>query len=101
MRDGVIQRFEYTFELSWKTLKRFLEEYSLEKPDSFTNKELFRVGFEKGLIRDPESWFAYMKNRNLTNHIYEATIAKQVYESAKSFLHDAQYLLHRLQDKIP
>ena len=50
MRDGVIQRFEYTFELSWKMIKRYLEIYSLEKPDGFTNTELFRMGFEQGLI---------------------------------------------------
>ena len=33
LRDGVIQRFEFSFELSWKTLKRYLEEYGLEKVD--------------------------------------------------------------------
>jgi len=53
MRDGVIQRFECTFELSWKMIKQYLEIYSLEKPDGFTSKELFRMGLEQRLIRDP------------------------------------------------
>ncbi len=48
LRDGVIQRFEFTFELSWKMLKRYLEEFGLEKVDGLNNRDLFRVGFEQG-----------------------------------------------------
>ena len=54
LRDGVIQRFEFTFELSWKMLKRYLEEFGLEKVDGLNNRDLFRVGFEQGLLDDPE-----------------------------------------------
>ena len=55
LRDGVIQRFEFTFELSWKMLKRYLEEFGLEKVDGLNNRDLFRVGFEQGLLDEPEA----------------------------------------------
>ena len=99
MRDGVIQRFEYTFELSWKMLKRYLEQYSLEKPDGFTNKQLFRVGYEQGMLREAEAWMEFLRSRNLTTHTYDKATAQEVYDSAKKFIADAQYLLERLKEK--
>jgi nucleotidyltransferase substrate binding protein (TIGR01987 family) len=100
LRDGVIQRFEFTFELSWKMIKRFLEMYGLERPDSLTNKELFRAGFEQGLIDDPERWFHYLRMRNQTSHAYDQQKAKEVFEAAKEFLPDATRLLLMLKDKM-
>jgi uncharacterized protein len=51
LRDSVIQRFEYTYDLSWKLLKRHLEEdEGVENVDRLTRKELLRMAFEKGLI---------------------------------------------------
>lgn len=99
MRDGIIQRFEYTFELSWKMLKRYLEMYGLEKPDGFSAKQLFRVGFERGLLREVEPWFVYLENRNHTSHTYNAETAERVYNVAKDFLQDAEFLLTKLQEK--
>ncbi len=99
MRDGVIQRFEYTFELAWKMLKRYLEEYGLERVDSLTNRDLFRVGHEQGLLRDAEAWLNYMKSRNLTSHTYDQATAEAVYRSAKDFLQDARFLLSQLRDR--
>ncbi len=99
MRDGVIQRFEYTFELAWKMLKRYLEEYGLEKVDSLTNRDLFRVGFEQGLLRDAEPWLAYLKSRNLPSHTYDQATAQAVYQSGKDFLQDARFLLTQIREK--
>jgi len=50
-------------EKNQKQQTRDLEIYSLEKPDGFTNKELFRMGFEQGLIRDAEGWSASHRRR--------------------------------------
>ena len=99
LRDGVIQRFEFTYELCWKMLKRYLEEYSLEKADGLNNRELFRIGWEQGLVSDPEKWFHYMKMRNQTSHVYDNAKAEAVYASAREFLPDAQYLLKHLKEK--
>jgi nucleotidyltransferase substrate binding protein (TIGR01987 family) len=100
LRDGVIQRFEFTFELSWKMLKRYLEEYGLEKVDGLNNRELFRIGFEQGLLDDPEAWFYYLKMRNQTSHVYDEAKADMVFAAARTFLQDAQSLLERLVKKV-
>lgn len=99
-RAAVIQAFEYSFELSWKLLKRYLENYGLEKVDGLTAKQLFRTGYEQGLIREPTAWFGYLEKRNLTSHTYDGAVAERVYEGAKEFLGDAQYLLQKLQEKV-
>jgi len=99
LRDGVIQRFEFTFELSWKMLKRYLEEYGLEKVDSLNNRDLFRVGFEQGLLEDPEVWFHYLKMRNQSSHIYDAGKAAMVFSAARNFQQDVQLLMERIEAK--
>ena len=100
LRDGVIQRFEFTFELSWKTLKRYLEEYGLEQVDGMTNRELFLVGFEQGLLDHPETWFHYLRMCNQSSHVYNEGKAVAVFSAARNFLHDVQSLLDRLEAKI-
>jgi nucleotidyltransferase substrate binding protein (TIGR01987 family) len=100
IRDGVIQRFEYTFELAWKTIKRYLEMYGLEKVDKLNNRDLFRAGFENGLINDASLWFDYLTDRNQTSHIYDQDIAAEVFSSAQSFLSDVKYLLAQLKERV-
>lgn len=100
MRDGVIQRFEYTFELAWKTIKRYLEMYGLEKVDKLNNRDLFRAGFENGLIDDVSSWFDYLTDRNQTAHVYDQDVAAEVFGSAKGFLNDVKYLLAQLKERV-
>lgn len=101
MRDGVIQRFEYTYELSWKLLKRYLEEIQgLNDVDALGRKELFRHGHEARLIEDPLRWFAYHQARNLTSHIYAEGIAQQVYTAARAFAVDAAQLLRALEERL-
>jgi len=99
LRDGVIQRFEFTYELSWKMLKRYLEEYGLERPDRLSNRDLFRVGYEQELINDPEKWFLYLRMRNLTSHVYDEAKAVEVFQAAKRFLPDVKQFLERLKAK--
>ncbi len=101
MRDGVIQRSEYTCELSWKLLKRYLEEIQgLNDVDALGRKELFRRGHEAGLIEDPVRWFGYHQARNLTSHLYAEGIAQQVYTAARAFFADAAHLLHALETRL-
>jgi hypothetical protein len=52
LRDATIQRFKFTFEVAWKTLRRFMAENNIEQVDRLTNRQLFRLGFEQGLLRD-------------------------------------------------
>ncbi len=100
LRDAVIQRFKFTFEVAWKTLKRYLEEYGLEQVDRMTNRQRFRLGYEQGLLRDAQAWLLYLQRRNLTGRVYSEPAAMQVFEIAPQFLDDAQSLLARLEEKL-
>jgi len=101
IRDGVIQRFEYTYELSWKMLKRQLEQ-EMPTPseiDSLSFKELIREGVERGLVEKAESWFLYREQRNITSHIYDGDKAKSVYQTAVTFMTDAKKLFSAMQKR--
>lgn len=98
LRDACIQRFEFTFELGWKMLKRRLER-DLPNPDAvdaMSYRELIRTGAEHGLIDDPTAWFIYRDKRNLTSHAYDAAKANEVFAILPTFARDARNLLERL-----
>ena len=98
MRDSVIQRFEYTYELSWKMLKRSLAlDLGAQTAEQMSRKELFRVAADRGLLDDPEVWFAYHEARNTTSHTYQESTAENVYAQAQKFAPDAERLLVLLE----
>lgn len=101
IRAGVIQNFEFTYELCWKFMRRWLKENAdVEEAESpRTRKELFRLAARFGLIREPLSWFSYGDARNLTSHTYDEETAESVYETALGFVEDARYLLDKLQER--
>lgn len=101
LRDSVIQRFEYTYELCWKMLKRRLklDAPSPETIDEMSFREMIREGAERGLIDDPVAWFHYREKRNLSSHTYDEDIARDVYQAARAFLPDAKNLFSKLQKR--
>uniref|UniRef100_UPI002FC864F9 nucleotidyltransferase substrate binding protein n=1 Tax=Halalkalibacter lacteus TaxID=3090663 RepID=UPI002FC864F9 len=80
--DGVIQRFEFTFELSWKLMKMFLEYAGITEIKS--PRTTIREAFTYGLIEDGEQWIDMMVDRNKTSHLYDEEEAKLIYEKIKS-----------------
>ncbi|EOD01784.1 nucleotidyltransferase substrate binding protein [Caldisalinibacter kiritimatiensis] len=66
-KEGLIQRFEYTFELAWKTLKDYLEaqEVSVSFP-----REVIKAAFHYGLIEDGDVWMDMLEKRNLMANTY-------------------------------
>jgi len=100
IKAGVIQHFEFTYELCWKFMKRWLEmNVSPAAADGVTRRELFRLGAENRLIDDVEQWMRYHEARNLTSHIYEPEIAERVYNTAHDFAPDAARLLAALEER--
>ena len=98
IRAGVIQHFEFTYELCWKFIKRWLEmNISPAIADGVTRRELFRLALENRLITDIEQWMRYHEARNLTSHTYEPEIAERVYNTAHDFAPDAARLLRALE----
>jgi nucleotidyltransferase substrate binding protein (TIGR01987 family) len=102
VRDACIQRFEYTYELCIKSIKRFIElEMPLfEKIDQMNYRDLLRVAFEIGLIINVEDWFAYREARNQTSHTYDQNKAKAVFEVAVSFVITAKRLINELERRL-
>lgn len=103
LRDAVIQRFEYSYELCWKMLKRRLEQESPTPSniDHLSFRELLREGAERGFVDDVEKWIVYREFRNLTSHVYDEEKAQKVYEEALKFFTDAKALLAKLEKKNP
>ncbi len=100
LRAGVIQNFEVAYEQSWKMLQRWMRNnISPEEAEHpRTRKELFRIAARKGLIQDPTPWFEYAEARNMTSHTYDEDNAVCVFETAKKFASDADFLLRRLEE---
>lgn len=98
LRDACIQRFEYTYELSIKMLRRVLEQsISLEELDLMNFQDFIRTGAEKGLIADPKQWFEFRKMRNTTSHGYDEAKAKEIYQRLQLFIQHVQDLLKKLK----
>lgn len=98
VRDSAIQRFEYTYELGIKMLKRILEQIEPAKSlvDELGFKDLIRLAAEKGYVADPEAWFAYRESRNITSHAYDEAKAESIYAILPAFAVDARALLSKL-----
>ena len=99
VRDSVIQRFEYSYELCWKMTRRVLE-LRVAIPAEIAHldyKNLMREAAKQGLISEPEAWFTYRHYRNLTSHSYDEEVAERVAIIAADFLADAQQLIENLQ----
>lgn len=102
LRNSVIQCFEFTYELSWKMLKRFLEatEPSPAELDLATFQSLIRLGNERGLLRsDWNAWKTFRQARTDSSHTYDSGKAQAVYAIAPDFLLEAKALLAALQNR--
>ena len=80
--DGTIQRFEFTFELAWKTLKVFLEDQGIQcQSPKGCLREAFRLGWIAD--EDEEKWLALLQARNMTSHVYNEKMALEIYQTIK------------------
>lgn len=100
-RSATIQAFEYTYELTFKMIKRRIA-MSLGNPkeiDDMTFNDLIRTAYGKNIVKaDVPAWCEYRKKRGITSHTYDEDKAQKVFESAVSFLDEARYALSRLQE---
>jgi len=100
VKAGVIQNFEFTYELCWKFMKRWLDvNHSESFTAGITRKQLFRYAAENLLIEDFDGWLAYHELRNKTSHTYDELIALEIFKSARQFHKDAKALLKSIGDR--
>lgn len=81
VRDATIQRFEFTFEVVWKTLKLFLERQGYECGGP---RATLKKTFAEGLIATPNEadvWLQMLEDRNLTTHAYDRALAQRIYRN--------------------
>lgn len=96
-QDATIQRFEFTFELSWKLMQTIVNENMKEV---YGPKNIIREAAKLHLISHPSDWFEFLENRNLTVHTYRQEVAKKVYASAKKFIPHVEELLIQVKTYV-
>ena len=80
--DGILHRFEFTFELAWKSMKDFLE-YNGISENIGSPREILRRAFESHLIEDGEEWINMMLARNSLSHLYDEETSRKIYKEIK------------------
>lgn len=94
--DGIIQRFEFTFELAWKTLKEYLEFMGINN-DMIGPRGVLKTAFEEGIIYDGDLWIKMMEARNNMSHRYDYEESRKIYNDIKEIYVS---LLEKLSSKL-
>lgn len=94
-KDGVIQRFEFTFELFWKTLRIFLREHGIEtNTPRGSLEEAFRIGW----LGEEKPFLDMLEDRNKSSHIYKKEIADEIFQRIKnSYIKAIDGVLNKLE----
>ncbi|WP_189608830.1 nucleotidyltransferase substrate binding protein [Saccharospirillum salsuginis] len=103
IRDGLVQRFEFTYELSHKLLKRYLKYASVtpEQYDTMPFQDLIRSANEQGVLRgDWPAWRTYREMQGRTSHTYDEEVALQVVAGIPEFLEEACHLRDQLRARL-
>jgi nucleotidyltransferase substrate binding protein (TIGR01987 family) len=103
IRDGLIQRFEFTYEISHKLIKRYFQSTAAnpQQYDSMVFQDLIRSASEAGLLLgDWPAWRTYRDMRSKTSHTYDEAIAQEVVAGIPAFRREAQHLREQLDDRI-
>lgn len=103
IRDGLIQRFEFTYELAFRTLKRYLENTSAS-PDEYKDmsfQDIIRSGNERGvLLGDWPVWRTYRDTRSRTSHSYSEAVALAVVRDIPRFVPEARFLYDAVKARL-
>lgn len=97
LRDATIQRFEFTIELYWRVLKKFLAH---EKIDAVTPRDVFNKAFQYHLIDDDVFWVSMLDDRNSTSHIYSEEQSLVIFMRIKDYHPIMRHTYERLQKKF-
>lgn len=94
-QDGIIQRFEFTFELMWKCLKVLLQEKGVITKSP---KDSLKSAFQVGLIEEEQAFLDMLEDRNLTSHLYSKEDSGAIFQRIrKGHLPKVEALLARLK----
>ncbi len=96
--DAVIQRFEFTFELSWKLMKSYLNFQGIE---ANSPRQAIKEAFKIKMIENGELWIDMLMDRNRTSHIYDEDAAKEIFNKIRNqYTRLFNYLLKFMEKEI-
>lgn len=99
-KQGVIQAFEYNYELAWNVLKDFYQYQGMTNIQG--SRDAFRLAFEKGLISEGEIWMDMIKKRQLVSHTYRKEVAIEVMDAiVNDYYHQFLALRDALLEQLP
>jgi nucleotidyltransferase substrate binding protein (TIGR01987 family) len=93
---AAVQAFEVSYELAWHALQKVLNQQGAQVRNP---RETFRLAAQWGYLEDPEVWFNFGKERNLTSHTYREDILTAIYNLLPKFLQEFEKLITKLQEK--
>ena len=97
MIDAVLHRYEFTFEIAWKTLKDYLEYLGITV-NKGSPREVIKESFAHELISDGEIWIKMMLARNSLSHLYDEETSRQVYNEIKNeYIYQIEKLIETLE----
>ena len=94
---GIIQSFEYCYELSWKIMKKVLNSEGLEVS---TPKQVIREAGNAKIIDDVKLWIEFVNKRNLTVHTYNELVLKEIMEIMPKFKDELSKLIKELENRV-
>ena len=94
--DGVLHRFEFTFELAWKTMKDYLEYQGISDKIG-SPREVIKEAFSAGIIENGDIWIEMMLSRNLLSHLYDEDASRDIYEQIKKLYFNE---IKKLENKL-
>ena len=81
--DGTLHRFEFTFELAWKTIKDYLEYMRITNKVG-SPRENIQLAYKQGIIEDGEIWIEIMLAKNELSHLYDEQTSRKIYDNIKN-----------------
>ena len=81
--DGILYRYEFTFELAWKCMKDCLEYQGIVESIG-SPREIIKLSSKHGIIEDGDKWIKMMLDRNTLSHLYDEETSRSVYFNIKN-----------------
>jgi len=98
-RGAIINAYQYTFELFWKTLQKYLQQ--LEMLDELGPGNTIRTAFQYQIIDNGSIYMSMLKNRNLITHTYKEDVAEEIYIRVKEeYIEELENFIKKFDNKI-
>ena len=98
-RGAIINAYQYTFELFWKTLQRYMQQ--LEMLDELGPGNVIRTAFQYKIIDNGSTYMSMLKNRNLITHTYKEDVAEEIYSQIREeYIEELENFIKKFDNKI-